>query len=272
MSSFKDSLKQAVRQMSFRTSVDSLKKRGVQQVSVLGIDRIVALVEEAVNRSLRTKLAGIEREAVADATKAEFLRLLRSNEDLQRQKSEVERLKERAEEELDALRRELVDQQQQLRLRLDEGALATANRYDGENAAIAARVGEVLAVLAGDQGADRGSVRDRIVELVLEVVAGERKAADAARSALRDREVENLQRRIGKLNETLTQTERRLQQVAAMKSVDQGISSVYREVQGVDAGDAQIEKKKELMAEIFKANLRLQKRSGAPDPARGHST
>lgn len=257
--SFKESLKQAVRQMSFQTSVDSLKKRGVQQVSVLGIDRIVALVEQAVSRSLRTKLGGIERDAVTDATKAEFLRLLRSNEDLQRQKSEIERQKELVEEELDALRRELGERQQQLQLRLDEGALDVAARYEGENAAIAARVGEVLAALRR-QG--NGDVEGRVVELVMELVSGERRAAEAARSALRDREVETLQRRIHKLNESLGQTEKRLQQVAATRQVDQGISSIYREVQGIGAEDTHQERKKEIMAELFKANLLLQKKRG----------
>jgi len=256
VANFKDSLKQAVRQMSFKTSVDSLKKRGVQEVSVLGIDRIVALVEQAVSRSLRTRLGGIEREAVADATKAEFLRLLRNNEDLQRQKSEIERQKEAVEEELDALRRELGERQQDLQLRLQEGALDVATRYEGENAAIAARVGEVLAALQRQGGAD---VEGRIVELVMELVSGERQAAEVARSALRDREVENLQRRIHKLNESLGQTEKRLQQVAATRQVDQGISSVYREVQGVSPEDQHRERKKELMSEIFKANLALHK-------------
>jgi len=258
VASFKESLKQAVRQMSFKTSVDSLKKRGVQQVSVLGIDRIVALVEQAVSRSLRTRLDGIERDAVADATKAEFLRLLRSNEDLQRQKSEIERQKDAVEEELDALRRELGDRQRDLQLRLDEGALDVAARYEGENAAIAQRVDEVLRALRRQgEGVD---VQGRIVELVLELVSGERRSAEAARSALRDREVENLQRRITKLNETLGQTERRLQTVTATRQVDQGISSVYREVQGVDPQDELRERKKELMAEIFKANLALHRR------------
>jgi hypothetical protein len=87
MTGFKETLKDAVRQMSFRTSLDNLKKKGVQQVNVLGIDRIIALIEAAVHRSLKSRLVGVEREAVADATKAEFLRLLRSNEDLQREKS-----------------------------------------------------------------------------------------------------------------------------------------------------------------------------------------
>ena len=98
MAGFKETLKDAVRQLAFKTSLDTLRKKGIQQVNVLGLDRITALIETAVHRSLKKRLAGIEREAIADATKAEFLRLLRSNEDLLRQKSEIERQRERAEE------------------------------------------------------------------------------------------------------------------------------------------------------------------------------
>ncbi len=42
MTGFKETLKDAVRQMSFRTSIDSLKKKGVQKVNVLG-DRVTDL-------------------------------------------------------------------------------------------------------------------------------------------------------------------------------------------------------------------------------------
>ncbi len=257
---FKETLKDAVRQMSFRTSLDSLKKKGVQQVSVLGIDRIIALIEAAVHRSLKSRLVGVEREAVADATKAEFLRLLRSNEDLQRQKTEVEQQRERAEEEIDQLRREIGQQSQALQLKLDQDALSLANRYDGENAAIARKVAVVVQSLAQTPGVGLGTAEQKLMELVMDVVSGERQQAEVARRALHDREVENLQRRIKKLNETLSTTEQRLQQVAAMKTVDGGISSVYREVQGLAAGDQHGGKKKELMAEIFQANLKLQKR------------
>lgn len=264
MSGFKETLKDAVRQLSFRTSLDSLKKRGVQQVSVLGLDRIIALIEAAVHRSLKSRLVGVEREAVADATKAEFLRLLRSNEDLLRQKTEVEQQRERAEEEIDQLRRELTRQQQELRLKLDEDALAIANRYEGENAAIARKIAEVVRSVAQSQGTAAGgtggSVEQRLLELVMDVVSGERQAAELARAALRDREVDTLQRRIRKLNDNLSATEQRLQSVAALRSVDGGISSVYREVQGLDMGDLHAAKKKELMAEILRANLQLQKR------------
>jgi len=261
---FKKTLKDAVRQMSFRTSLDSLKKKGVQQVNVLGLDRIISLVEAAVHRSLRSRLVGVEREAVADATKAEFVRLLRTNEDLQRQKSEVEQQKDRAEEEIDQLRREVVNQQKELEIKLEQGALAVANRYEGENAAIAQKVTEVMRALAGGQGKGQGVAygvaEEKVMELVMDVIAGERKVAEEARRALQDREVDVLQRRIGKLNETLGQTERRLREVAALKNLDGGISSIYREVQGLHGDDEHAGKKKELMAEIFRANLELQKK------------
>lgn len=257
---FKEALRDTLRQMSFRTSLDSLKKKGVQKVSVLGLDRIVSLVEAAVHRSLRSRLGGFERDAVAGATKDEFLRLLRSNEDLQRQKSEVEQQKERAEEEIDQLRRELGTQRQELEIKLEQGALSVANRYEGENAAIAAKVSEVMKALAGGQGLSVGLAEEKVMELVMDVIAGERKDAEEARRALQDREVDLLQRRIGKLNETLGHTERRLLEVAAMKNLDGGISSIYREVQGVGGEDTHAAKKKELMAEIFKANLELQKK------------
>jgi len=263
MGGLKDTLKDAVRQMSFRTSIDSLKKKGVQKVNVLGMDRIIALVEAAVHKSLRSRLVGMEREVVAESTKAEFVRLLRSNEDLQRQKSEIEDQKERAQDEIDQLRRELATQQQELKIRLDQGALAVANRYDGENARIAHQVSEVMRSLAATGDLALEDAETRVVELVMNIVNGEREEAESARAALRDREVDVLQRRISKLNESLSQTEHKLQAVAAMKNIDEGISSIYRQVQGIDTKDVQAGKKRELMAEIFKANLKLQKRDSA---------
>lgn len=262
MTGFKETLKDAVRQMSFRTSLDSLKKKGVQQVNVLGVDRIIGLIEAAVHRSLKSRLVGVEREAVADATKAEFLRLLRTNEDLQRQKSEVERQKEQVEEEVDQLRRDLFAQQSALELKLEQGSLSLANQYEGENAEIAAKVAAVLRELAGSGKLGVGNAEEKVMELVMNIIAGERKAAEEARRALHDREVENLQRRIKKLSENLDQTEHRLQAVAAMKNIDGGISSIYRDVQGVSLDALFAGKKKELMAEIFRANLKLQKKDG----------
>lgn len=260
MGSFKDTLKESLRQLSFRTSIDSLKKKGVQQVNVLGLDRITSLIEAAVHRSLKSRLVGGEREAIADATKAEFLRLLRTNEDLQREKSAIEQQRERAEEEVDTLRRELAQQQQALQWQLESDGLGLASRYQGEDAVIARKVADVVQSLAQGGQLSTSTVEQRLMELVMDVVSGERQSAETARRALHDREVENLQRRIKKLNDNLAVTEQRLQHVAAQKTVDGGISSVYREVQGLVGSEVHAGKKKELMAEIFQANLQLQKK------------
>jgi len=260
MAGFKETLKDAVRQMSFRTSLDKLKKKGVQNVNVLGIDRIIALIEAAVHRSLKSRLAGIEREAVAESTKAEFLRLLRSNEDLQREKSQIEQARERAEEEIDLMRRELGEKRNLLKVKLEQDSMDLATRYDGENQAIAMKVAAVCRSFVESGDASATGVEERLMELVMDVVSGEREDAEVARKALQDREVGNLQRRIKKLNDTLVSTEQRLQQVSTMKQLDKGISSIYRKVQGLQESDVQAGKKKELMADLFKANLQLQKR------------
>jgi hypothetical protein len=260
MTGFRETLKDAVKKMAVKTSLDNLKKRGVKEVNVLGVDRIIGLIDEAVHRSLKSRLFGVEREAVTEATKAEFLRMLKSNEDLQRSKSEIEKLKDRAEEEVDQLRRELESQRQALAQRLQQGALEQRRQNDGDSEAVklVARVNEMFAALGGGSG-DLAQVQERVVELVSELVGHERRAAQEAKSALHDREVDTLQRRIKKMSETLEVTERRLQEVAAMKDIDPGISSIYRDVQGLASSESQYARKRELMSQIFKANLELQK-------------
>ncbi|MFN9333941.1 MAG: hypothetical protein ACK6D1_15245 [Planctomycetota bacterium] len=265
MGGLKDSLRDAIRQIAFRTSVDRLRKQGVKQVSVLGLDRIIALIDAAVHSSLKSRLVGADREVVADATKAEFLRLLRSNEDLQREKSEVEKVRERTQDELDALRRELAQQQSALRLRLERDDLGAAARWLGEDAAIADKVAAVVRELAG---AGKGLVaasalESRVVELVQDVVADERRAGEVVRKQLADREVGMLQQRIDKLSQALALTEHKLQQVSAQRSLDAGISSIYREVQGLAVDDTRVDAKKGMMAAIIAENLRLQKRGTA---------
>lgn len=259
MTGFRETLKEAVRKMAVKTSLDNLKKKGVKEVNVLGVDRIIGLIDEAVHRSLKSRLYGVEREAVTEATKAEFLRMLKSNEDLQRSKTEVEKLKDRAEEEVDSLRRELEGQRQALAHRLEQGEVERRRKLEGEDAVLTGKVEQVFQLLATQPAVDLAQVQERVVELVTELVGSERRAAAQAQSALHDREVDLLQRRIKKMSETLEVTEHRLQEVAAMKDIDPGISSVYRDVQGLAASEAHYARKRELMAQIFQANLELQK-------------
>lgn len=78
-----------------------------------------------------------------------------------------------------------------------------------------------------------------------------------------ERELVQLNRRIEKLTRSLESTEEEIARLRAVGAEDTGVASVYREVQGLDSGDTRSELKKELMGEIFKANLDLQARRSA---------
>lgn len=71
-------------------------------------------------------------------------------------------------------------------------------------------------------------------------------------------EVEQLHRRIAKLTGSLEMTEQEILRLRQLKSVDDGVASLYREVQGLGAGDSRDEVKRELMGEMFRANMHLQ--------------
>lgn len=259
MSNLSQSLRDAVKKLAYGATLDQLKKRGIKQVNVLGIDRIVSLIEEAVNRSLRHRLMGIERVEVADATKAEFLRMLKSNEELEKTKDEFARQQQRAQEEMDELRGELTKQKRMLADKLGIAQASEASRYEGENAEIAKQIETLFTAFVERGETNLAPLRDEVTQLTFALLDQERHAAMQARAAARDREVELLERRISKMTKALEENEGRLAQLARMKNVDDGIASIYDEVQGLQAGAANYEKKRELMSEIFKANLALQK-------------
>lgn len=260
MKRLSEQLKSAVRDMAYRTSVDQLKKRGVTQVNMVSMDRIVALIDEAVHRAVRHHLIGTEREQVIDATKEEFLRLMRSNEALENEANELRKVQGRAQDELDMLRRELGQAQQMLEAKLAAAAVPAQARIEGENAELANRFLETFATLQDAAGGDMSRLRDGALTILLDFVETERKRTIAATEAARDREIDLLQRRVSKLNISLEQSEKRMAEIAALKNVDPGISSIYREVQGLDHGDQLFKKKSALMTDIFKANLALQKK------------
>jgi len=71
--------------------------------------------------------------------------------------------------------------------------------------------------------------------------------------------IDQLERRIAKLTHLLGITEDELRRVAAMKNIDLGVASIYRDVQGIADDTTQKEKKREMMREIFEANFALKK-------------
>jgi hypothetical protein len=66
-----------------------------------------------------------------------------------------------------------------------------------------------------------------------------------------------LERRVSKLTESLGLTEAELTRVAKMKNIDLGLSSLYRTIQGLSGDEANAEQKKEMLKNIFEANVAL---------------
>lgn len=83
--------------------------------------------------------------------------------------------------------------------------------------------------------------------------------AEARRSAER---IERLERRIAKLRAALAATERALAELARRAELDPGLPSIYRTAQGLPADEEGRELKLGMLAQVYEANLQLQRRSG----------
>jgi diguanylate cyclase (GGDEF)-like protein len=115
--------------------------------------------------------------------------------------------------------------------------------------------GELLARI--EQEVIASALREMKVEL-------ERVMSDS--KSEHQRQISMLERRIAKLSEALGMTEAELQRVLQHGTLDPGVASIYKTVQGLSAQDVHAELKKALMSKIFEANveLRRQIRDQAP--------
>ena len=76
-----------------------------------------------------------------------------------------------------------------------------------------------------------------------------------------DEKLDIIERRIARLSHNLGLTEEQLQLAVEMKSMDPGVASIYRKVQGLAEGASDKELKKDMMAAIYEANIELQNKA-----------
>ena len=74
------------------------------------------------------------------------------------------------------------------------------------------------------------------------------------------REIDLLERRLRKVQGLLELREQELRRLFAAGKIDDGLRSIYTQVQGLDADSPMAETKREMMAAIFEANRELQAR------------
>ncbi len=255
----KQSLKEALRRFSFRTTPDDLKRRGIQNVHVVGLDRIVGLVEEAVRRTLARSfhLGNQGAGTLAAGAREEFLKLLERTKDLEKARDEAERVRKELEGQVDTLRLQLKETEARLqeeRARIKETVEAQALL---EEAKLAEAVRSLFRNWEGEK--DLSLLREEVIGLVSAHVVQERNKALAAAMEERDEEAQRLRRRVAKLAGSLEKAEEALRNYARNGQIDQGISSVFRTIQGLSPVDPDFKRKKEVLKDIFLSNLELQK-------------
>jgi len=112
---------------------------------------------------------------------------------------------------------------------------------------------------------DEAELVRRVVENAMKALADREQPAPERAD---DGEVWKLDRRVEKLARALSETEDRLRGMIAAKSVDTGVPSVYKAVQGLSESDANYERKHGLLSEVFAQNMALQERVGGRKPRR----
>ena len=105
-------------------------------------------------------------------------------------------------------------------------------------------------VLVGEGSTDLA--QDLLKRVLDEVEERYARADDGGRTEL-------LERRVAKLGEMLERTEGQLRRVLAGGGGEEGVASIYKEVQGLDADENDAEHKRDLLKAVFDANMRMKR-------------
>lgn len=251
-----EALTDAVRRWARPTTPEELKQRGVERVRSLSLSRVAALIEKAVNRTMIARTLGEDLEDVEEFSvdaRREFVAMLRGDDD--EVKASEERVEAQARDALGKLEDELAERRSAA---LKERA--NLAQVDGEvgngDDALESKLRALFAAWGGSPDNPTPLERE-VIDLAVSELRRERAAGSAVRLQEQGKAIEQLERRISKMNGLLGETERELAKARRAQSVDHGVASVYETVQGLDDEDDQFEQKAMLMTSIFEANLGL---------------
>ena len=134
---------------------------------------------------------------------------------------------------------------------------------DGLTAIAGHLLGDKIRELFGLDEGDRDlfvQIQKQVIAEALREMKGELLSQVSVDQGEHQRQIELLERRIAKLTQSLGMTEAELQRVLRSKSLDPGIASIYKSVQGLSGDEVQMELKRALMEKIFEANVELRKK------------
>lgn len=248
-------LSEAIREFGSPTTPHELERRGVHRVRSISMAQISAMIEKAVNRTILERTLGGAQGDLAqlvDHAQVGLLGLLKGVEEVEASRGAIHESRNELMSELEEMRRE----------RTHSLVLEPVAPNDPTvlkmKAAIRASF-EKLGVSTPQSSAIEQELEERALVLLEEA----RRRAAAAQIRVRDDHIEQLERRITKLVQSLEETEKILNRVAAMKNIDLGVASLFRVVQGLAQDEPNREMKRQLMETIFKANVEFQQKRAA---------
>jgi hypothetical protein len=250
----------ALREMGESQTPDELRARGVKRVRSVSRHMVSKLIEKAVNRTLMERTIGVpepELRELVQRAHEEFNRIVGTQDEIDRTREQIGEQRVALKEELGRIRAEIADHRDFVETRKSG---ARQDIEQAENEQLAARVREAFAKLPTAPPEIRRLEREVIVRALESLETARASALDAGRSESGAR-IQDLERRVAKLVQSLEATEQALKRVAAMAQIDTGLESIYRTVQGLDGADPVAEAKKELMRAIFEKNLELYRRN-----------
>jgi len=165
------------------------------------------------------------------------------------------------ERELDRLRDELDSQIQEIQEFQSKLFGDVQNKEELWGNQLVSKVIELFAREQKTEGVLR--VEKEVIALLKAELAGWRETSTASRMIESQKTIDNLERRVAKLTESLGLTEAELKRVAKMKNIDLGVASIYRNVQGLSGDDSGAEQKKEMLKNIFESNVALRQKLSA---------
>jgi len=250
-------LKRALIEKTRTTTLDDLAKKGMRQVQVINMAIVEQIVGEAVERVVQKHHLGArEKKTIEQDAKREFLELMDEHKRALAAKSDEERRRLDLEKQVDKLRLELLRQEEALSEQRESAriAISAESLRDLETSCKKVLVEFMTDERRALTAETNPKAEDGLVSL--EKKLGE--IFDRLVGRLKSDYEDLLERRIEKLNKALSETENALRHMAQMKSIDPGIASIYRTIQGLSLDEENYERKKELLAIVFLENLQLQ--------------
>src|SRR5262245_58939582 len=248
---------QMMRGASRPLSLSRLRREGHQQVPVLRYTDLEVLISKAVDDTLTTlglQLADATVAGLSEEARLRFLGLVRERDQLRETVAALQRGQDELSLNQDSLRSELARAASEL---VEAQKAPATAATDKELMALIERLGHDLrAIFAGAPGSDR-RLTDAALAAVEKALTGYRELLAQRARQEHEAKVVQLQRRIARLERKLMESEDLL--VRARMAARVGMPHLVDVAPALRPGDADYAAKRELLDEIFRLNVELQR-------------